>query len=378
MPTSEDIRDQLGRLSLHRANVSHFLNRRIMAGGKAYTSAEVENSLIAERREIARIKAVLRSWDVTVENSPIDTEPPDEEVERMLAVALQGRTPAVSGAVQQRSVDVLIIAPLREERDAVLRRLSGYRKLAPSPADIRIYYEAELPVTVSDSTSGTYRLIVTSPTSMGRTQAATLVGDALARWRPQYVLLVGIAGGAGDPQDGTTGGVSAKGVRIGDVLVADMIVDYSLQKQTADKTEIRWQPFTVDQRLLSAAQNLEEREWLPLVSEPRPQAGAPLIHIGPVASGDRVIAYRAGMDALRDVWSKLVGVEMEAGGVALSAAQSVKQPGFFMVRGVSDLADAHKNSVEVGAWRAYACDVAAAYAIGLLKSGPIPLGDASL
>jgi hypothetical protein len=44
-----------------------------------------------------------------------------------------------------------------------------------------------------------------------------------------------------------------------------------------------------------------------------------------------------------------------------------------MVRGVSDLADAAKDSDVVDRWRAYACEVAAAYAIGLLRSGPIPL-----
>ncbi|HEU4328541.1 MAG TPA: hypothetical protein VFS21_35715 [Roseiflexaceae bacterium] len=373
MPTSEDIREQLSRLSLHRANVSHYLNRRIMAGGKMFSSAEIENSLLAERREIARIKAVLRSWGATVEDSPIDIEPPDEEVERLLAVALQGRTSTSNSAAQQRPVDVLIIAPLREERDAVLRLLPAYRKLPPSASDIWVYYEALLPVMFPDGTSGDYRLIVTSPASMGRTQAASLTGDALARWQPRYVLLVGIAGGAGDPQDGATGGVSAKGVRVGDVLVAELIVDYEFQKLTPQKADIRWMAYQVDQRLLIAAHNFENPEWLHLITEPRPMADTPQVRFGPIASGDKVIAYRAGLEAVREVWSKLIGVEMEAGGVALRASQSVNRPGFFMVRGVSDLADEHKNSAEVDAWRAYACDIAAAYAIGLLKSGPIPL-----
>ncbi len=42
-----------------------------------------------------------------------------------------------------------------------------------------------------------------------------------------------------------------------------------------------------------------------------------------------------------------------------------------MVRGVSDLADAENNATMKAAWRAYACDVAAAYAIGLLRDGPV-------
>ncbi|GAB4191135.1 MAG: hypothetical protein OHK0022_04640 [Roseiflexaceae bacterium] len=373
MPTNEDIREQLSRLTLHRANVNQYIKLRIRRGGPAFSSPDIENSLIAERREIGRIKAVLRNWGVTVEDKPEDAEPPDEEIEELLAKALQGRSPSPSTPAQQRPVDVLIIAPLREERDAVLRLLPGYRKLAPTTNDIWVYYEADLPVVFPNSASSTYRLIVTSPVTMGRTQAANLAGDALVNWRPRYVLLVGIAGGADDTQDGATGGVLAEGVHLGDVLIADSIVDYELQKLTPQKADIRWRVYPVDQRLLLAAQNLDDREWQPLVVQKRPDQGVPSVHVGPVASGDKVIAYRAGLDAVYQVWSKLKGVEMEAGGVALRTSQSVSRPGFFMVRGVSDLADEQKSSALVTAWRAYACDVAASYAIGLLKSGPFPL-----
>jgi hypothetical protein len=50
-----------------------------------------------------------------------------------------------------------------------------------------------------------------------------------------------------------------------------------------------------------------------------------------------------------------------------------REAGFFMVRGVSDLADEHKGSEDAERWRPYACDVAASFAIALLKSGPVPL-----
>jgi nucleoside phosphorylase len=98
----------------------------------------------------------------------------------------------------------------------------------------------------------------------------------------------------------------------------------------------------------------------------------PTVRFGPVASGDKVIAYGEALDSLREVWSKLIGVEMEAGGVALRALQTTWKPGFFMVRGVSDLADEHKGTATVDEWRPYACDIAAAYTIALLKSGPVP------
>ena len=65
-------------------------------------------------------------------------------------------------------------------------------------------------------------------------------------------------------------------------------------------------------------------------------------------------------------------VEMEAGGAALACFDAPQpRPDFFMVRGVSDLADAKKDCARVKAWRCYACDVAAAFTIGLLQSGPV-------
>ena len=159
---------------------------------------------------------------------------------------------------------------------------------------------------------------------------------------------------------------------LGDVLIADQIADYELQKLTPEATSVRWQVHRVDPRLLGAARNLRGDGWLQLVTGARPDAGAPRRHIGPICTGDKVIANGL-LDDYRDVWAKLVGVEMEAGGTASAAFQAANTPGFFMVRGVSDLADAAKDSEAVDRWRAYACEVAAAYAIGLLRSGPIPL-----
>ncbi len=66
---------------------------------------------------------------------------------------------------------------------------------------------------------------------------------------------------------------------------------------------------------------------------------------------------------------------MEAGGAASACFQAAQPPGFFRVRAVSDMADEKKSSKSVKRWRRYACEVAAAYAVGLLRSGPVPLAD---
>jgi len=197
---------------------------------------------------------------------------------------------------------------------------------------------------------------------MGRVQAATATADALRVWHPRYVMLVGIAGG-----------LASAGVKIGDILISDQIVDYELQKLTPAGPEVRWQVHRVDARLIGAVQNYTSASWQDLIAVQRPDDRAPKWHIGTIVTGDKVIAVEDVLAKYSAVWPKLIGVEMEAGGAAAAAFQTAEPAGFFMVRGVSDLADSKKASARVEKWRAYACDVAAAYAIALLQSGPVPL-----
>jgi formylglycine-generating enzyme required for sulfatase activity len=258
------------------------------------------------------------------------------------------------------SVDFVIVTALDEERDAVLQKLPGYNKLPPKKNTVQTYYSAQVPVIFPDSSTGQYRLIVVSLSGMGRIQAATVTNEAIARWHPRYVMLVGIAGG-----------IAAKHVNIGDILISSQIVDYELQKITKDGPQVRWEVYRAEPRLLAASHNFSDKEWLDLVSVARPVDGKLVRHVGPLASGDKVIAFSDVLNIYRDKWPALIGVEMEAGGTAAAAFQSAEPPGFFMVRGVSDLADSDKNIPDVEKWRPYACDVAASYAIGLLKSGPV-------
>lgn len=100
-------------------------------------------------------------------------------------------------------------------------------------------------------------------------------------------------------------------------------------------------------------------------------AGQPKRLVGPVATGDKVIARRALLDKLRADWPKLIGVEMEAGGAAAAAFQSANAPGFFMVRGVSDFTE-HKGNASVDEWRKVCLRCQLQYTVALLKSGPVP------
>jgi nucleoside phosphorylase len=261
--------------------------------------------------------------------------------------------------VMQPPIDFVIITPLQEEREAMLLHLGKPQRLPPSDEDIRVYYPALFSVSFTDGSTSQYKIVLTDLLGMGRVDAANAVGDAVRRWHPKYVLLVGIAGG-----------LAQAGVSVGDVLISDQIADYELQKLTPERPEIRWKVHPSAPRLLAASKQLRPEQWRPLVRERRPGTGEPCQHVGPVCTGDKVIANGL-MNDYQEVWKKLIGVEMEAGGVASAAFQAASSPGFFMVRGVSDLADPDKDNPITDSWRAYACDVAATYIEAFLKSGPV-------
>ena len=268
--------------------------------------------------------------------------------------------------------DFVIITPLEEEREAMLAHLGKPNRLPPANDDIRVYYPATIPVTftnetTSEETTSEYEVVLTDLLGMGRVEAANVVGDAIRRWRPRYVILVGIAGG-----------LSKAEVQVGDVLISEQIADYELQKLTEETTLTRWSVHRASPALLAAAKQLRPEDWQRFIREPRPQAGTPQRHFGPICTGDKVVANGL-LDQYHEVWTKLIGCEMEAGGVASAAFEAASAPGFLMVRGVSDLADRDKDKAQTGSWRAYACDVAAAYVEAFLKSGPVvPISPAKL
>jgi nucleoside phosphorylase len=268
------------------------------------------------------------------------------------------RKPKENHAKKPERVDFLLVTALPEERDALLDHLPAYARVPPRRDDIHVYFSAN--VGTSDG-AGDYRTIVMPLLGMGRVNAATATAEAIKRWRPRHVILVGIAGG-----------IAARNVGLGDVLISEQVVDYELQKITTNGIEVRWSVHKASRRLYAAALNVIGDAWTKRIATPRPNDGLPRIHVGPIASGDKVVAVQSVLDEYRNVWPALVGVEMEAAGVASACFAAATQPEFFMVRGVSDLADEAKNAPTTAPYRPYACHVAAAYVVELIRNRPVP------
>lgn len=257
---------------------------------------------------------------------------------------------------EAEQIDFAIITALEEERDAVLDKLDRPRKLEKDGLDTHTYYEATVPSTRADGAF--YRVIVTSLAAMGPIMAAQKAQAVVARWHPRNVLLVGIA--CGLPER----------TKLGDVLVSTQIADYVLGKVPPNgPRQVRWIVYPAGANLLDSALNLAPREWIDLISVPRPGDGEPSRHANVIASGGEVVSNTKLIESWKRQWSKLVGIEMEGGGMASGLLNTPEHPELLMIKGVSDHG-VGKDSVEQ--WRPYASDAAASFALALIRAGVGP------
>ncbi len=254
----------------------------------------------------------------------------------------------------RRPVDFLIVTALPEERDAVIKKLGRTRKIQSE--GIPTYYLGSVKPYVR---KGVYRVAVTMLSHMGNVESAQHTTQVIQHLQPANVFMVGIAAG-----------FKSK-VNLGDVLIADQVFYYEEQKQTPSKNELRPRVYEVDSLLLDRAKNYNESVWHELVESERPNESdntdKPRVHFAPIAVGEKVVADEASASELQGIHAKISGIEMESFGVALAAANAPERPRFLAVRGISDYANSTKNDN----WHLYAADVAASFAVGFIKSGPV-------
>jgi len=176
---------------------------------------------------------------------------------------------------------------------------------------------------------------------MGRVPAAVATMEFLSKETPDILLIAGIAGG-----------FPSEEVSLGDVLIATSVVDLASRKIHRDTRTIpafRPREFPIDDRLakyLRARLNLSDWESRVIKAAEWPASRRPAIRYGPLVSLDEVVASSDFAEKLCEYWPKLLGIEMEAGGVC--AAADTFHMKAAVIRGVSDLADPSKSDTE---WR---------------------------
>jgi len=170
----------------------------------------------------------------------------------------------------------------------------------------------------------------------GNVQASAIVSELLLIWKPRCVCVLGIAGG-----------IKKNGVRIGDILIGNQFIYYSLTKEKPDESEIRPETVSPDPLILSQLR-LFKNSFVGLVTRSisKLQAqtlGEPTVHIGPIFCGESVLANAEKTNALLKLHPKGIGVEMESYGVYTACLNSSLRPRTFTIRAVSDCADEEKD-----------------------------------
>jgi len=283
-------------------------SRRAPARGIDFSEEEI--GLIAERLHVVGIRAA------EVSQAPSET--------------LRGRSArsrvSMTGS-QHRRPRVAVFVALKMEREMLVRRWNLEKPYGA------VFWKGEL---------GGAEVEVFCPDEMGRVSAAISTMEYLSKQtHPDLLVVAGIAGG-----------FERADVSLGSLIIPTDVADLAMRKIVRDAKipEFRPKEYQTDPRLRkylnSSTFNREEWERSVIIDAEWPQDRRPGMHEGVLACGDEVVASSDWIGQLLAVWPKLLGIDMESGGVCAAARTANMEVA--VVRGVSDLADPSKSDTE---WR---------------------------
>jgi nucleoside phosphorylase len=297
-----------------------------------------------------------------------------------------------------RDATIGIIAALPVEGAAMGALINGLRRVRidDDPNDYRVGYLD------SAEPARPHRVVLAALPQDNTRNAAVVCTDLIRTFQHvRCVVMTGIAGGVPAPQR------PERHVRLGDVVVAEGIVDYGHARARPGRSEPRRSTDGISDELLRAAAELRLRsyreeplawsKWLapadgrPMAVFARPDPttdllyvggkavphpemaatghldGQPKIHHGVLGSGDVLVGDPRWRDEMAARYN-LLALEMEGSGVAAGASRHGLT--WFMVRGIADYCDdACKNEL----WQPYAAIISAGYVRALLaECRPFP------
>ncbi len=189
---------------------------------------------------------------------------------------------------------------------------------------------------------------VVCPRNMGRVAAAVAMSTYLTRRNgpPKLILVVGIAGGFQENNS-----------KVGHIVCVTKVVDLAIRKVVDDRegpsAKFRREDYPMHDALVRVIQSdhFDQNGWSTAALEfGWPSDRRPSIHYGPMASSDEVVSseeWRKKMLEGQGGETKLLGVEMEAGGVCATGRR--RDVPVCMLRVISDNADPSKADDQ---WRA--------------------------
>ncbi|MDA0635343.1 5'-methylthioadenosine/S-adenosylhomocysteine nucleosidase [Nonomuraea sp. MCN248] len=190
--------------------------------------------------------------------------------------------------------------------------------------------------------------VVIAELGPGNLGAAVVTTQAIQRFSPRAVLMVGIAGSLAPDK-----------VKQGDVVIGTKTYWYHSAKHEGERVLARPDSWPGSHRLLQRAK---------VVTRRRPWGQARFgVHTKPIASGEVVLnsAESPLKNQLRFHYNDAVAIEMESAG--LSNAAHVSKIDALTIRGISDLADGFKHDADADGWQQTAADNAATVARWLIR-----------
>lgn len=238
---------------------------------------------------------------------------------------------------------VVILTALSEEFLAVEAHLTNVRE-KEHPEDKTVYGCGQF-----DSGYGVWNVLIVE-TGQGNTSAADETRRAIAYFKPDVVLFVGVAGGLKD-------------VRIGDVVAGTKVYNYASGKDEdvfKPRPDIGRSTYDMEQLARSV-----KRDWLRR-HQTDSQKLTPRAFIAPIAAGEIVVGSTQSDTAqfLKQNYGDVLAVEMEGFGFLEAARTSQGLPAM-VIRGVSDLLDGKAAADASGSQELAACH-ASQFAFDLL------------
>jgi nucleoside phosphorylase len=261
------------------------------------------------------------------------------------------------------SVDVLLYVALSEEFNYVLQALGVPFEHEEATNTALTYFRAE----IHSPELGRDVLIVVVPAGkMGNTRAAAITSDAIGRYNPRNVVVLGIAGSLTDD------------LNPGDVFIPDSVNEYLANAASRSEGE-RWtfvtsgNRFETSRRLLNRFANFRNTQkeyhtqWEQVTAQylgalVDQSVRAKLVEAGlalpphstlyaaddkTLASGPAVGKGTAFGDWIKGhIDRKVAAMEMESAGVYDAALMRLPSPRAIAIRAISDFADERKQKIE--------------------------------
>jgi adenosylhomocysteine nucleosidase len=204
------------------------------------------------------------------------------------------------------------------------------------------------------------RDVVLAFSKWGKVAAASTATVLLDRYNCDFLIFTGVAGSA------------QPGIRIGDVVVADRLIQHDMDVSAStwfEKFEIpglKLKYFPVEPKhvssALQAAKDFFQQDQALATHLSAFGISAPSVHVGTIASGDQFIGSLAKLEEMRGEIEGLACVEMEGAAVA-QVAHEHRKP-VVVIRSISDNAD-HSAHVD---FPKFVDQVASYYSRGIVKN----------